>query len=129
MDDYPLLNLFWTMLVFFGWVIWLFLLFRVFADLFRDHEMNGWAKAGWTIVVIVLPLLGVLIYLVVRGGGMARRDAAEAQRQEERFRSYVRDTAQAPSTADELAKLAALKDKNAISADEYERAKSRILAA
>ncbi|GAB2864761.1 SHOCT domain-containing protein [Actinocorallia aurea] len=128
MDDYPLLNLFWTMLVFFCWVIWIFLLFRVFADLFRDHKLSGWAKAGWTVLVIVLPLVGVLIYLVARGSGIAQRDMAEAQAREEQFRSYVRETAQGPSAAEELGKLAALKERNAISAEEYERAKAKILA-
>ncbi|ROO88671.1 phospholipase D-like protein [Actinocorallia herbida] len=130
MDDYPMLNLFWTMLIFFCWIIWIFLLFRVFADLFRDHELSGWAKAGWTVLVIVLPMVGVLIYLIARGSGMARRDLAEAQRREEEFRSYVRETAQTPaSSADELGKLADLKDRNIITTEEYERAKSKILAA
>ncbi|MDX6739159.1 SHOCT domain-containing protein [Actinocorallia sp. A-T 12471] len=130
MDDYPLLNLFWTMLVFFCWIIWLFLLFRVFADLFRDHGLSGWAKAAWTIVLILLPMLGVLIYLIVRGSGMARRDRAEAHQREEQFRSYVRENAQTtPSPADELGKLADLKERNIITTDEYERAKSKILAA
>ncbi|MCD0448906.1 PLDc N-terminal domain-containing protein [Actinocorallia sp. API 0066] len=128
MDDYPLLNLFWTMLVFFCWVIWLFLLFRVFADLFSDHELSGWAKAAWTVGLILLPFVGVLAYLIVRGRGMTRRDAVRAERQQEEFRSYVRKEAQAPSAAEELGKLAALRESNAISDEEYARAKAKILS-
>ncbi len=135
MDDYPLLNLFWTMLWLFLWVMWFFLLFKVVTDLFRDHSMNGWAKAGWLVFVIVLPYVGVLIYLIVRGRGMSRRDVEQAERQQEAFRQYVREAAgpeggeaagRAGSVSD-LAKLAELKDKGHIDQAEYERAKAKLL--
>ncbi|MFE6857026.1 SHOCT domain-containing protein, partial [Streptomyces sp. NPDC057674] len=79
MDDYPLLNLFWTMLWFFLWIMWLFLLFKVIGDIFRDHSLNGWAKAGWLILCIVLPYLGVLIYVIARGKSMGERDVKRAK--------------------------------------------------
>ncbi len=78
-QDYPLLNLFWTMLEIFLWVLWFFLLFRVIFDIFRSHDLGGWGKTLWLIFVIVLPFLGVFIYLIARGGSMADRDARQAQ--------------------------------------------------
>ncbi|MDQ0988317.1 SHOCT domain-containing protein [Streptomyces sp. V2I9] len=134
MDDYPLLNLFLTMLYLFLWVMWFFLLFKVITDLFRDHSLNGWAKAGWLIFVIVLPYLGVLVYLIARGRSMRERDEKAASDSEAAFRSYVRqaagtqDGSGGSSHVDDLAKLAELKDRGAINAEEYERAKAKILA-
>ena len=72
-QDYPLLNLFWTMMLFFLWALWIFLLISILIDVFRSHDMGGWAKAGWTIFIVVLPFLGALVYLIVRGKGMAER--------------------------------------------------------
>lgn len=130
MDDYPLLNLFFTMLWFFLFIAWLWLLFSVFGDIFRSRDLSGWAKALWTLFIIVLPLLGVLIYLIARGGGMAERTAQAHERREEAFRAYVRDAAVdgASSTADELTKLAALRDAGTISHEEFEAQKAKLLA-
>ncbi|MEU6880366.1 SHOCT domain-containing protein [Streptomyces sp. NPDC046712] len=134
MDDYPLLNVFWTMLWFFLWIMWLFLLFKVITDIFRDHEMNGWAKAGWLIFCILLPYLGVLVYVIARGKGMTRRDLDQARENEAAFQSYIRKAAgTAPgegkgSSVDELARLAELKDKGAITNEEFERAKAKVLS-
>ncbi|MYX17896.1 SHOCT domain-containing protein [Streptomyces sp. SID8374] len=134
MDDYPLLNLFLTMLYLFLWVMWFFLLFKVVTDLFRDHTLNGWAKAGWLIFVILLPYLGVLIYLIVRGRSMHERDAKAVKDSEAAFRQYVREAANSggpsgsTSHVSDLAKLAELKDKGALNAEEYERAKAKLLA-
>ncbi|MFD3410117.1 SHOCT domain-containing protein [Streptomyces cyaneofuscatus] len=134
MDDYPLLNLFLTMLYLFLWVMWFFLLFKVITDLFRDHTLNGWAKAGWLIFVIVLPYLGVLIYLIVRGRSMHERDAQAVKDSEAAFRSYVREAASSEGSSgstshvSDLAKLAELRDKGALDAEEYERAKAKLLA-
>ncbi|MFC8725370.1 SHOCT domain-containing protein [Streptomyces bacillaris] len=135
MDDYPLLNLFLTMLYLFLWVMWFFLLFKVVTDLFRDHTLNGWAKAGWLIFVILLPYLGVLIYLIVRGRSMHERDAKAVKDSEAAFRQYVREAAGTPGGGsggsdhvNDLAKLAELKDKGALNEDEYERAKAKLLA-
>ncbi len=134
MDDYPLLNVFWTMLWFFLWIMWLFLLFKVITDVFRDHELSGWGKAGWLIFCILLPYLGVLVYVIARGKGMGLRDAKQAKDAEARFQEYIRQTAGtqaaagAPSATDELARLAALKEKGAISEEEFQQAKAKVLA-
>ncbi|MFH8616648.1 PLDc N-terminal domain-containing protein [Streptomyces sp. NPDC017979] len=133
MDDYPLLNLFWTMLWFFLWIMWLFLLFKVITDLFRDHELNGWAKAGWLILVIVLPFVGVLLYVIFRGRSMGKREVAAAQEREAAFKSYIQQTASEGGAAggadvDQLARLHELKEKGAISEEEYQKAKGKILA-
>ncbi|WP_282694551.1 SHOCT domain-containing protein [Streptomyces sp. CC208A] len=135
MDDYPLLNVFWTMLWFFLWIMWLFLLFKVITDIFRDHELSGWGKAGWLILCILVPYLGVLIYVIARGKGMSQRDIKQAKEAEDRFQDYIRQTAGTPaagsgtpSATDELARLADLKERGAISDEEFQRAKSKILA-
>ncbi|MFE5791530.1 SHOCT domain-containing protein [Streptomyces sp. NPDC056503] len=134
MDDYPLLNVFWTMLWFFLWIMWLFLLFKVITDVFRDHELGGWGKAGWLIFCILLPYLGVLVYVIARGKGMGLRDVKQAKESEARFQEYIRQTAgtqaaaTAPSATDELARLADLKEKGAISEEEFQQAKTKVLA-
>ncbi|WP_299538894.1 SHOCT domain-containing protein [uncultured Streptomyces sp.] len=130
MDDYPLLNLFLTMLYFFLWVMWFFLLFKVITDLFRDHTLNGWAKAGWLIVVLLLPYLGVLVYLIARGRSMRERDVTEVKEQEQAFRSYVKKAAGSGGNdhVNELARLAELKREGDLTPEEYERAKAKILA-
>ncbi|MFJ8012696.1 SHOCT domain-containing protein [Streptomyces sp. NPDC096339] len=131
MDDYPLLNLFWTMLWLFLWVLWFFLLFKIITDIFRDHSMSGWGKAGWLIFVIILPFLGVFIYLIARGKSMAERDAKQMKESEAAFQDYVRKTAGTGGgggSADELHKLAALKDKGDITQEEFDRAKAKLLA-
>ena len=126
--DYPLLDVFWTMLVFFVWISWLMLLFRVIGDIFTSRDMGGVAKALWTILVIFLPVLGVVVYLIARGGSMTQRDLARASAQEQAFQSYVRDAAASGgSSADELAKLADLRDRGVITAAEFEQQKSKIL--
>ncbi|MFE0581588.1 SHOCT domain-containing protein [Streptomyces sp. NPDC058874] len=130
MDDYPLLNLFWTMLWFFLWVMWFFLLFKVITDIFRDHSLHGWGKAGWLILVLLVPFIGVFVYVIARGRSMHERDARQVKENEAAFRSYVRQAAGSGSggSADELSKLSALKDKGDISQEEFDRAKARILA-
>jgi type VI protein secretion system component VasK len=127
--NYPLLNLFLTMLWFFLWVLWIFLLFRIVIDIFRSHDLSGWGKAGWLLFILVLPFLGVLVYLIVRGGDMHRRDALQAQASEQAFREYVRQSAGATqSTADELAKLATLRDQGVLTDEEFANQKAQILA-
>jgi hypothetical protein len=125
--DHPLLNAFLIMLWFFLWVMWVFLLVRIFFDLFRSGDLSGWAKAAWVLVLLILPLAGVLAYLVIRGRSMVERDRAVARRSEEEVRSYVRETARGEGTADGLAKLADLKDRGAITQDEYDQAKTQLL--
>ncbi|WP_051831031.1 PLDc N-terminal domain-containing protein [Streptomyces violens] len=91
--DYPILGVFWTMFLLFLWVMWFVLLFHVIADVFRDDRLNGWAKAGWIVFVLVLPFLGVLVYVAVRGRGMGRRKMTEAEAQRDAFDAYIRRTA------------------------------------
>ncbi|MFE2284641.1 PLDc N-terminal domain-containing protein [Streptomyces sp. NPDC059443] len=131
MDDYPLLNLFWTMLWLFLWVMWFFLLFKVITDIFRDHELNGWAKAGWLVLVLLLPYIGVFVYLIARGRSMGQRDVKQAEEREKAFQDYVQKAAGgAPrhSPAEELAKLSSLKEKGDLTAEEFDRAKEKLLA-
>ena len=128
-SSYPLLNVFWTIFEFFLWVIWIWILIMVFIDIFRSHDLSGWAKALWFLFVLILPLIGVLVYLIARGGKMHERAVRQAQRQEEDFRSYVQQTAGSQaSTADQLAKLADLRERGMITAEEFDRQKARILA-
>jgi hypothetical protein len=128
--NYPLLDAFWTMLWFFLWIMWLFLLFRIIGDIFRDHDSSGWVKAGWVILVIILPFLGVLVYVIVHGSDMGKRDIAQAQQAEAAFQERVRQAAQTSGTsqADELAKLAALRENGTLSEAEFQQAKTKILA-
>ncbi|MET8546303.1 SHOCT domain-containing protein [Kitasatospora sp. NPDC004799] len=135
--DYPALHIFWTMLELFLWILWFFLLFKIITDIFRSHDLGGWAKAGWLVLVILLPLIGVLAYLIARGQSMGKRDVEQAQQTEAAFKAYIRDAAgsgPAPGAAgggrshvDDLAKLADLKEKGAISDEEYQRAKDKLL--
>ncbi|MGB8386203.1 MAG: SHOCT domain-containing protein [Dermatophilaceae bacterium] len=126
--DYPLLNAFWTMLYFFIWILWIFLVIRVIFDIFRSRDLSGWGKAAWLILVIIVPFLGVFIYVIARGGKMHERDVQQANAQDEAFQSYVRDAA-GQTSADQLAKLADLHSKGVISDQEFEREKAKILAA
>lgn len=126
--DYPLLNVFWTIMWVFLWLLWLMLLFRVIGDIFHDSDLGGWAKAAWTFLVIIIPYVGVLIYLIARGRGMAERQQLKLERNQERMRAYVRETAAAPTSADELSKLADLKEHGHITDEEFQQAKTKILA-
>jgi hypothetical protein len=130
-SSYPLLNLFWTMFIFFLWVIWIWTLITVFIDIFRSHDLSGWAKALWFLFVLLIPLIGVLVYLIARGDKMHERAAQQAQQRDAEARAYIQQaTASAPaSTADQLAKLADLRDQGVISAEEFEREKAKVLAA
>ncbi len=126
--SYPLLGAFWTIFEIFLWVIWFWILITVFIDIFRSRDLSGWAKALWFIFVLFIPLIGVLVYLIVRGGSMHERAAKEAQQQDQEFRSYVQEAAGSGTPADQLAKLADLRDRGVISAEEFEREKAKILA-
>lgn len=127
---YPLLDIFWTMLEFFMFFVWIWLLVVIFGDIFRSHDMGGLAKAAWVIFVIVFPLLGVLVYLLARGGSMHERAERQIAQQHKAFDDYVRRAAgtSTHSTADELAKLADLKSRGVITDDEFEAQKAKILS-
>ena len=127
-NSYPLLNAFWTILIIFLWVIWFWILITIFIDLFRSHDLSGWAKAAWFIFILLIPLVGVLVYLIVRGSKMHQHQVQDAQAQDKAFRSYVQEAAGSQSSADELAKLADLRDRGVITAEEFDRQKAKILA-
>jgi hypothetical protein len=128
--QYPILDFFLTMLYFFLFVIWIWLLITVFIDIFRSHDMSGWAKALWVIFIIVLPFLGVFVYLIARGGKMHERASRDAAQQQQAFDKYVRQAAGTPgnSTADQLSKLADLKSQGVITDAEFDAQKTKILA-
>jgi hypothetical protein len=128
--QYPILDFFLTMLYFFLFIIWIYLLIMVFVDVFRSHDMGGWAKALWVIFIIVLPFLGVFVYLIARGGKMHERAAAQAAQQQQAFDQYVKEAAGTPgsTTADQLSKLADLKSQGVLTDAEFEAQKSKILA-
>ena len=127
-SSYPLLNIFWTIFELFLWIIWIWILIYVFIDIFRSRDLSGWAKALWFLFVLFIPLVGVLVYLIVRGGKMHERAAQQAQQQNEQFRAYVQDAAGSESTADQLTKLADLRDRGVITAEEFDSQKAKILA-
>ena len=126
--SYPVLGVFWTILMIFLWVIWIWILITIIIDIFRSHDLSGWAKALWFIFILFLPLVGVLVYLIARGGKMHEHQVRQAQLQEEQLRSYVQQTAGSQSSADQLAKLADLRDRGVITAEEFDREKAKILA-
>lgn len=126
--DYPVLGAFWTVMWIFLWVMWLLLLFRIIVDIFRDHEMNGWAKAAWLLFVLIIPFLGVLVYVIVRGRDMGKREVQQAREQQEAFNAYIRQTAkEGGTTTDELARLSELKAKGDLTEEEFQQAKQKLL--
>ena len=125
---YPILSLIWMMFMFFVFVLWIWLLIAVFMDIFRSHDLSGGVKALWVFFIIILPFLGVLIYLIARGGKMHERAAEQADQQQKAFDAYVKEAAGSGSTTDELAKLADLKQSGAITDAEFEAQKAKLLA-
>ncbi|USQ85532.1 SHOCT domain-containing protein [Streptomyces phaeoluteigriseus] len=129
--DYPLLSVFWSMLLFFLWIMWFVLLFRVVFDIFRDDAMSGWAKAGWLAFTVLLPFLGVFVYVIARGKNMGRREIAQARAQQDAFDARIREAANATgrhSSADELTKLSEIRARGDITDEEFRRAKELVLA-
>jgi len=126
--DFSFWDFFWDVLLVMAWVIWFWLLITVFADLFRRHDTSGWAKVAWVVFLIVLPYLGVLVYLLVQHDGMAERNRKAAEASQQQLDAYVRQTAGGGSAADELTKLAKLHDEKKLSDAEFERAKAKIVA-
>jgi hypothetical protein len=125
---YPLLNVFWTILEVFLWVMWFWILITVFIDIFRSRDLSGGAKAVWFLFVLLIPLIGVVVYLVVRGGEMHERTAQVVRAQEAAYDSYAaQNGTSSSSAADQLTKLADLRDRNVISAEEFDQAKAKIL--
>ena len=126
----PLLDLFWTMLWFFLLIAWIWLLISIITDIFRSDDLSGWTKALWTLFVIIVPWLGALIYLIARGDSMQERAMRDATERAKAQRQYIQEVASTSSTssADELTKLAQLRDSGVITADEFEAQKAKLLA-
>jgi Short C-terminal domain/Phospholipase_D-nuclease N-terminal len=124
--DYPFLNILWTMIIFFAWLAYIWIVITVFIDLFRRDDIGGWGKAAWVVFVIVLPFLGVLVYLIAQHDGMRERSLAQATAQKQAFDEYVRDTAGGPAT--EIAKAKELLDSGAITQEEFDSIKAKAMA-
>ena len=126
--DYPFLDLMWTMLIFFIWILWFWLLFTVFADIFRRHDISGWAKAAWLIFTILLPFLGVFVYLITQNTGMTERNLERARTQKAQFDDYVRETATSGGSAAEIERAKGLLDSGVITQPEFDAIKAKAIA-
>jgi type VI protein secretion system component VasK len=128
-SSYPLLNVFWSILIFFLWVLWIWVLVWIFIDIFRSHDLSGWEKALWFLFVLLIPLIGVLVYLIARGDKMQERAVRADQQEEQEFRASVQQPAAPQTSADKLAQLASLRNRGVITTEEFEREKAKVLAA
>ena len=126
--SYPFLSVMWTLIVIFAWIIWFWLLITVFADLFRRHDISGWVKALWIIFVIILPFLGVLVYLIAESHGMADRNQKQAQAAQSQFDDYVKTVAAQSDPTEQITKAKGLLDSGAISQAEFDSIKAKALA-
>jgi hypothetical protein len=127
--DYPFLDILWTMLIFFAWVIWFWILIKVFADVFRRHDISGWGKAGWIVLTVFMPFLGVLIYLIAHGKDMGQRDLEQMRAQQAHFDDYVRSVSGGgDGAAGEIAKAKSLLDSGAITQAEFDSLKAKALS-
>jgi hypothetical protein len=126
--EYPFLDLMWTMAILFLWILWFWLLFSVFADIFRRDDLSGWGKAAWIVFAIVLPFLGVFVYLITQNVGMTERNLQRSRAERDRFDDYVRETAGSGGAAAEIDSAKRLLDSGAITQDEFEALKRRALA-
>ena len=124
--DYPFMDVLWSMIIFFFWVIWIWIVVTVLVDIFRRHDIGGWAKAGLVVFVVILPWLGVLIYLIAQHDGMRERRIKEVQDQQQAFDSYVRETA--GGSADQIARAKELLDNGTITQEEFAALKAKALA-
>ncbi len=124
--DYPFLDVLWSMIIFFFWVIWIWIVITVLIDIFRRHDIGGWAKAAWVVFVVILPWLGVLVYLIVQHDGMRERSMSQAQAQRQQLDDYVRTTA--GGSAGEIAQAKELLDSGAITQEEFAALKAKALA-
>ena len=126
--DYPFLDVFWTMIIFFSWVVWIWMMVLILSDVFRRDDISGWAKAAWVVFMIVLPFVGVLIYLIAHGKGMAERRVQDAQVSQANFDDYVRTVATDGGSAGEIERAKQLLDSGAIDQTEFDRLKVKALA-
>lgn len=131
MDNYPLLNLFFTMLYLFLWIAWILLVFRIIVDIFRSEDLGGWGKAGWMLLILVIPWLGALVYLIARGSGMYSRDTKQAEANRDAMATWIAQSPSAPAAttpADQLAKLAELHQAGHLTDEEFAQQKAKVLA-
>jgi hypothetical protein len=127
--DYPFLDILGTMLIFFAWVIWFWILIRVLVDVFRRHDLSGWGKAGWTILMVFLPFLGVFIYLIAHGQDMGKRDIEQAQAAQSQLDAHIRSVAGSSNgAASEIANAKSLLDSGAITQAEFDSLKAKALS-
>jgi Short C-terminal domain/Phospholipase_D-nuclease N-terminal len=126
--DYPFLDIVGTMLIFFAWVVWFWILVRTLGDVFRRHDLSGWGKAGWTLLMIVAPFLGVLIYLIAHGKEMGHRDIEQARASQAQFDDYVKSVAAADGGATQIAQAKSLLDSGTITQAEYDSLKAKALS-
>jgi hypothetical protein len=126
--NYTFGDVMWSFLVFFAWVIWFWLLITVFSDLFRRHDISGWGKTGWIILVILIPYFGVFIYLIAEHEGMANRNIAQVQQSQQQFDDYVKTVASTGDPASQIADAKKLLDSGAITQEEFEALKKKALA-
>jgi hypothetical protein len=126
--DYPFLDIFWSMIIFFAWVTWIWMMILILSDVFRRRDLSGWGKAGWTFFLIILPFLGALIYLIAQSDGMAERRAQDVQGQRAQMDDYVRSVAGSGGPAAEIDQAKALLDSGAINQTEFEALKAKAVA-
>jgi hypothetical protein len=126
--DYPFMDVLWTMIIFFAWVAWIWMLIVIFTDVFRRQDIGGWAKAAWCAFMIILPFLGVLVYLIAEHKGMAERQAHEVESAQQQTDQYIRSVAGGNGAADQIAKGKELLDSGAITQAEFDSLKARALA-
>jgi Short C-terminal domain/Phospholipase_D-nuclease N-terminal len=126
--DYPFMDVLWSMIIFFFWVIWIWIVITVLIDIFRRHDIGGWAKAAWVVFVVILPWLGVLIYLIVEHDGMRERSMKQAQAEQHALDDYVREAAGGGGSASEIARAKELLDAGTITPEEFEALKAKALA-
>src|SRR3954464_3448177 len=126
--DYPFMDVLWTIVIFFAWVCWILVLFRVFADLFRRDDVSGWGKALWTIFVIILPFLGTIVYLIAHGGDMGRRDAEQSRAAQTQFDDYVRSVASEQGPAAEIDRAKRLLNDGTITQAEFDAIKAKAVS-
>ena len=124
--DYPFMDVFWSMIIFFSWVIWIWVVIAVLSDVFRRHDIGGFSKALWVIAVVILPWLGVLIYVIFEHNGMRERSLKQAEAQKEQFDNYVREAA--GGSAGEIAKAKALLDEGTITQAEFDAIKAKAVS-
>ena len=127
--DYPFLDILWTMIIFFTWVVWIWIMVVILTDVFRRRDISGWGKAAWVVFLIILPFLGALVYLIAQHDGMAERGAEQAQAQRAQTDEYVRSVAGSGGPAAEIEKAKQLLDSGAITQPEFDALKAKALTA